>query len=798
MPLTQPTPEWNVVELRWHGKLLDGKPAQGRLIVTSDAPRFLDDTGDDAVSVFSVPLVVPIATDGSAVFYLPATDDPDITPTGSTYTIKEDLTQGAGESVTITVPLAFADVGIDLNRAVPVGPSTGSPVDAPTRAELDSVAGSAVLRNMTSVGVDEDGTPYYLLGQPFEKAQPVYLDSDGQPYVQVPSDGVPPIYGRGVPDGIAPLDSTGKVPADFIDMAAITTLLGSDASPTTLQADGDSLAVGTGDTGGTKQWATLATGLDLGYHNSGQSGQTTTEAAIRMGALDPVFTKTGNLIATGTAAQDVTLGTTGAWKALAYTWTGHLTNAAGETLDGTLAHDAAGTGWTFTRATAGTTAFDITGGATFHCTENDAYRDTFHLIVAGTNNLAAVVIDADLSIAVRDFDLMTRYCRNGYVIVGLHMQPSDAYVAAKTSFNTMMVNRFGNRWVDVNTYMQSYGLALAGITPTAQDFIDLGNGRVPTSLMSDNTHPNTAGYTVWRRAVEQQIRTRGYATAGKIPMAATTTASVVTVGAPTATTIPITWTAVTGAVGYRVEYRKTGAASWLQGPNATGTSATVQDPVSNDLANGTTYDIRVTPYNDAGPGTVSATVTGTTTGTAPVVITSDAASGGAAANLNGQSLDLAYGGSAATWATNNANTSRTAGGLIHMAGPSIATVDLGAADHRVTAKFVTLTTSSVQSLLARYTDTSNYYYVQVTSAGQVKLTKLVAGVSTLISVTPFGSVAYTAGQVIELRVVGTALKVIVGGTTVLSATDSALTTGNKAGLSASAACDFDDVVFYTK
>jgi hypothetical protein len=578
--------------------------------------------------------------------------------------------------------------------------------------------------------------------------------------------------------------------------AAITAAVGAPGVfPTGLQLDGDSLGVGFGDTGGTKQWQTLATNLGLTYRNIAVTGQTTSEVAVRMGALDLALTKTGNSLATGTAAQTVTLVTTGAWKDLATSWTGRLTNAAGATLDGTLAHNNVGAGWTFTRSTAGSAAFDCTGGVTFHCTENDATRDYFHLIAAGTNNPNAAVADATLAVAVRDFDLMARYCRSGYVIVGLHMQPSDSYVAVKTAFNTVMSNRFGNRWVDVNAYMQTNGLALAGVTPAAQDLIDLGNGRVPTSLMFDNTHPSTAGYTVWRRAIEQQIRTRGYATYGKVPVVATATASVVTVGTPTSTTLPITWTAVTGAVGYKVEYRKTGTTTWLQGPHSAGTSATVQDPVSNDLTSGTQYDIRVTPYNDAGAGTTSATVTGTTTGSAPTLLASDGFGGGSAANLNTQAMDLAAGGSAHSWTTNNANTSRTAGGLAHMAGASFAYTDLGSADHRVTAKFATLPTTGYQSLIARFTDTSNFYQAQVTPAGQVKITKNAA---TVLAATPLGSVAYTAGQVLELRVVGTSIKAIVAGTTVLSVTDSSLTTGNKAGLNASGACDYDDVVFYDK
>lgn len=60
---------------------------------------------------------------------------------------------------------------------------------------------------------------------------------------------------------------------------------------------------------------------------------------------------------------------------------------------------------------------------------------------------------------------------------------------------------FGRNFIAIRKYLVEYGLADAGITPTAQDLIDISNGVVPTSLRGDSVHLNAAGYTI----VGQQV-----------------------------------------------------------------------------------------------------------------------------------------------------------------------------------------------------------------------------------------------------------------------------------------------------
>ena len=61
--------------------------------------------------------------------------------------------------------------------------------------------------------------------------------------------------------------------------------------------------------------------------------------------------------------------------------------------------------------------------------------------------------------------------------------------------------KFGRRFIPIRQYMVKYGLADAGITPTAQDIADMANGTVPTSLRTDLVHWKAAGYKILAKQV---------------------------------------------------------------------------------------------------------------------------------------------------------------------------------------------------------------------------------------------------------------------------------------------------------
>lgn len=80
--------------------------------------------------VFVMPLLLTADIDsdtGRVSIALPATDDPDVTPTAFTYQVVERLVGVAGRAYSISVPLASQDAGIDLAAAELAASSSGIP-----------------------------------------------------------------------------------------------------------------------------------------------------------------------------------------------------------------------------------------------------------------------------------------------------------------------------------------------------------------------------------------------------------------------------------------------------------------------------------------------------------------------------------------------------------------------------------------------------------------------------------------------------------------------------------------------
>jgi Fibronectin type III domain len=83
-----------------------------------------------------------------------------------------------------------------------------------------------------------------------------------------------------------------------------------------------------------------------------------------------------------------------------------------------------------------------------------------------------------------------------------------------------------------------------------------------------------------------------------------------TVGTPTSTTLPVSWTAAAGADTYRVRWAPTGTTTWTERPVVTVTNDTITGLTAN-----TTYDVQVKSVGDGTTSSDSAwspTVTGTT------------------------------------------------------------------------------------------------------------------------------------------------------------------------------------------
>lgn len=75
----------------------------------------------------------------------------------------------------------------------------------------------------------------------------------------------------------------------------------------------------------------------------------------------------------------------------------------------------------------------------------------------------------------------------------------------------------------------------------------------------------------------------------------------------------LTWTAVTGATSYKIEYKASASGTWLNAGTVTTNSGAV-----GSLTPSTSYDYRVSAINLAGTGTVSSTATGSTAAADPL------------------------------------------------------------------------------------------------------------------------------------------------------------------------------------
>lgn len=174
---------FNTVPVHGHYVGLDGTPLIGSVTFTATPPAMIDPT--ELLVVINVPLVIELDNNGEFTADLPATDDPDIDPTGFTYHVVEKFTnKGVGREYDITLPLSALPLGIDLSTASPAIPLEG--ITRPqTLDELSDVVTAGLVVAGRALVVDADGvwTPQDVLvldasGLVPDTALPAYLTRD--------------------------------------------------------------------------------------------------------------------------------------------------------------------------------------------------------------------------------------------------------------------------------------------------------------------------------------------------------------------------------------------------------------------------------------------------------------------------------------------------------------------------------------------------------------------------------------------------------------------------------------------
>lgn len=106
-----------------HGKwiaLPDGSPATGTVTFTASVAHLV--SSSDELVILTKPITVTLDSSGEATAELPTTDDPDVSPTGFTYSVVEQFSEDEQRAYSIDVPAGTEPV--ELATVIPVAPVT--------------------------------------------------------------------------------------------------------------------------------------------------------------------------------------------------------------------------------------------------------------------------------------------------------------------------------------------------------------------------------------------------------------------------------------------------------------------------------------------------------------------------------------------------------------------------------------------------------------------------------------------------------------------------------------------------
>lgn len=156
----------------------------------------------------------------------------------------------------------------------------------------------------------------------------------------------------------------------------------------------------------------------------------------------------------------------------------------------------------------------------FIVSQTDEYRASVPVINLGTNNLNS----DDMDQLENDLKAIVQYFRGSHkrfiIWSSFGVRPSEA--STPTGLRIIEARRRAARiggayFVDVVAWMSKYGLAYAGITPTAQDVTDMADGIVPVSLSASNAdrHYNQTGYGIVGMLVAKRMKDLGWYSATK-------------------------------------------------------------------------------------------------------------------------------------------------------------------------------------------------------------------------------------------------------------------------------------------
>lgn len=279
---------------------------------------------------------------------------------------------------------------------------------------------------------------------------------------------------------------------------------------------GDSLTYGQGSGGvETNSFpAQLATELAVGVLNAGIPAESSSEIAGRQGGAPLLARPTsGALLGTGRTPLTIRRASDGQTvdnlARLAFRYFNPV-KLAGRM--GSIDYDTATSTWGFTPITPGGTNLTIRNPAPIYPMSARRFRGLTQIAWVGTNNILEtdqIVGDIE-AMEQHVWSLDARMLSIGPFNREGQIPGTAAHTALLATERQLALTR-GRRHINARRYLIDYGLADAGITPTAQDQADIANDLVPTSLRNDNVHLNQTGYRMVALLVAARLRELGWA-----------------------------------------------------------------------------------------------------------------------------------------------------------------------------------------------------------------------------------------------------------------------------------------------
>lgn len=257
---------------------------------------------------------------------------------------------------------------------------------------------------------------------------------------------------------------------------------------------GDSLIAGAGGSGTTAPQV-CANELGLSYINAGVGGENSNTIAARQGGNN-VIIPAGAVNGTYTEFTDIFGGTVkpliqgnGSGSA-SYIW-----------INGQRCTITYNAGVYTIAGYTGTTAAE-----SFGMFEGSNFASKIAVIWIGQNG-STVEGQSSLDARMSIIDSMIAHLPyKNYIVMGL----SSGTESAMASDDRRMLAKYGNNYFPTRRLLVKNGLAINGMTPTAQDQADISAGAVPSSLIDSGVHLNAAGYTAVGKLLADKIRALGY------------------------------------------------------------------------------------------------------------------------------------------------------------------------------------------------------------------------------------------------------------------------------------------------